>query len=160
MMRVMRVIGLLVIAALLWPASAVAQNEALRGKMSMSVYVNIYGDREINADFGRLHAFRHAADFLACRGALRRPLGFREGRPVLQRTGGETWRGDEQERAQESVHARPISTRRPARQPPYTMATHVMPGLSSVRSGVSQPALGSAEGCSCTRTMCPHAPQR
>ena len=36
------------IAALLWPAPAVAQNEALRGKMAMSVYVSIYGDNEIN----------------------------------------------------------------------------------------------------------------
>jgi hypothetical protein len=45
---------LLAIAWLLCPATAVAQNEALRGKTAMSVYVSIYGDRGINPAAFRL----------------------------------------------------------------------------------------------------------
>jgi hypothetical protein len=47
-MRALKLIGLFVVAGLLWAAPAVAQNEVLRGKMAMSVYVSIYGDNEIN----------------------------------------------------------------------------------------------------------------
>jgi len=49
-----RMFGLLAIAWLLHPTPAFAQNEALRGKMAMSVYVSIYGDREIDPAAFRL----------------------------------------------------------------------------------------------------------
>jgi hypothetical protein len=47
-MRVLRLVGLLAITWVLCQAPAVAQNEALREKMAMSVYVSVYGDNEIN----------------------------------------------------------------------------------------------------------------
>ncbi len=53
-MRALRLVGLLAIASGLCPTPAVAQNEALRGKTAMSVYVSIYGDKEINSAEFRL----------------------------------------------------------------------------------------------------------
>jgi hypothetical protein len=47
-MRTGQILGLLAMVMLALPAAAGAQNEALRGKMAMSVYVSIYGDNEIN----------------------------------------------------------------------------------------------------------------
>jgi len=49
-----RLFGLAVAIACVTASPALAQNDALRGKMAMSVYVSIYGDREIDATTFRL----------------------------------------------------------------------------------------------------------